>query len=1065
LARHLIFLEQNPLIIMKRFLFLLGLVACFSSPPARAEETPETQLEFVRKLRARGYADLALEYLEGMQKNASPTLASTLLLEQARTRTALARNLDPERRLALVNQAREELQEFLKKNPKGPESVAVTMELARLYTFQGQAMLSQALRQDNVKAQQQMAEPAEAMFIQAGKEITAVAKLLTDENDRRQAKFDLAINLMDQTRTYIDLGRSDLNLKRATIVKQARDVLEEIHKEDKKSPIGIMATAWLVKCCQEGDDPQNAAMYYKSVMNQLGKSAEPAQRWARYFRMEWLPRNPTIKLPAQGKFQEVQKEAQAWLKEYPAHHKSMPGYGVRFEYANALVNEALVIKEIGKDKEGKLQAAKLKQAQDILATLNEVDNDFAEKASQLNLSLNLQRVGDKASLTDLNNFEECYLRAQVEMAQVKKVVDQLDQAKSKEEADKLEKQRKDHFKNLTRALSRALSLADNRVAPTKLDDARYHLVVAYLMSGDMHRTAIAGEVMCKVSPPTKNSPLAAGYAIEAYANIFSRDSTDNNRARLRQLAEFVLSPENQKHWANESVTGVAHYQLAMLNNKEDKYQEAIAHLQKLPKNYSGYLFGQGQLIFIALEARDKTQKPEEKKALQDLARKTIASLPKLPANIDTSSATMYFHAQVEEAKFLYAEGAELLQKSDTAKALQKYQQMAQFVDGINKELQTPTLKLPDDTKSKLGFFLGTMSKYARLGMADVEYRAGNYDKVLAADLTGSVVDMVKKEAAKGGVIRLEDFQVTGEILGLALRANVQKGKVDEAKLILKSLENLKGPEDSALADSTGVLRNLVVELQVQIRDLQKAGNQEKLKKTVANFSEFLDALVKQSDKKGLDKSDLFFLARCYDSLDQHEKAAKLYARYPTPKFLDVEKKEKEKFTDEEEKELNTYWYVQVMQARQMRLAKKINESKKLLEFLMGHKNARQQLLAEKEQNHLLEDSGVYGTAITRWSSFMNNPSLKSKLGNDAPSKEMYFEAYYHLTYCWYKYSQTEKVVAAGKDAQFLGKAAEYIIRLETASNPEGWQIVGHKFRTLMETEKLLQDAYKRQKGV
>src|SRR5206468_875271 len=107
----------------------------------------------------------------------------------------------------------------------------------------------------------------------------------------------------------------------------------------------------------------------------------------------------------------------------------------------------------------KLYAAKIKHAQDILSSLNEVDNDFAEKANQLNVSLSLQRVGEKASITELNTFDECFLRAKVELAQVKKLADQIEDAKLPAERDKLEKKRQDSFKAIIRSLSRGMAVA------------------------------------------------------------------------------------------------------------------------------------------------------------------------------------------------------------------------------------------------------------------------------------------------------------------------------------------------------------------------------------------------------------------------------------------------------------------------------------------------------------------------------------------------------------------------------------------------------------------------------
>src|SRR2546427_4842895 len=113
---------------------------------------------------------------------------------------------------------------------------------------------------------------------------------------------------------------------------------------------------------------------------------------------------------------------------------------------------------------------------------------------------------------------------------------------------------------------------------------------------------------------------------------------------------------------------------------------------------------------------------------------------------------------------------------------------------------------------------------------------------------------------------MKDYQVTGEILGLALRADVQKGKIDEAKAVLALLRRLSGEQDALGANPAAVLRTLVTELKVQVRDLKKAGDQAKLDKTVANFSAFLDELAKNPSQKEPDRNEVKLLADCYESL-------------------------------------------------------------------------------------------------------------------------------------------------------------------------------------------------------
>ena len=70
---------------MKKVLALLLFAGVFAGPGlVPAQETPEVQMEFVDRLRKQGLADLALEYIEKLQKNPPPQLAPILPLEAAR---------------------------------------------------------------------------------------------------------------------------------------------------------------------------------------------------------------------------------------------------------------------------------------------------------------------------------------------------------------------------------------------------------------------------------------------------------------------------------------------------------------------------------------------------------------------------------------------------------------------------------------------------------------------------------------------------------------------------------------------------------------------------------------------------------------------------------------------------------------------------------------------------------------------------------------------------------------------------------------------------------------------
>ena len=331
-------------------------------------------------------------------------------------------------------------------------------------------------------------------------------------------------------------------------------------------------------------------------------------------------------------------------------------------------------------------------------------------------------------------------------------------------------------------------LADAKTSPQNLEEAGYLLAIGYLEAGDFYRAAVAGEALAREhagrgTPPTKRAAQAAGYAIEAYANVLQHDNADTNRQRLQDLTAYVLSPEMQKNWAGEPVTSVARYQLAMLYNKDNAYREAIDQLDKLPPDFSGYIYAQGQLVFIALEAREKAKTEEEKKALAEVARKAILRTPALPQDADVNSAAMYFFAGLELPKFYYADAAEAMDQNELPRAELFYNEMTKNIAGLKAKLEKTPVKLSPETRAKLDFSIGVLTKYARLGLAGLDYRKGNYDRVLTT--TADVVAVVEQQKGVGiAPIRLKDYQVTGDILGLALRANVQKGNVAKAKKIV-----------------------------------------------------------------------------------------------------------------------------------------------------------------------------------------------------------------------------------------------------------------------------------------
>jgi hypothetical protein len=1058
---------------MKRSLSLLAAMVVLLAPwSARADEPAELQLEFVRKLRTKHYSNLALEYLEKIKKSAPADLQPLLALEIARTRVSMAEEKEPEQRAPLFAQARGELEAFLQANPQHPEAPQARVEVARLASLQAKALLSAAFRQETRAAQVSGAVKARQQFIAAGKELEAAVGQLASLKDKYAAAktdpekvlkdraeesylrilLDRASNYLDQVDTYIDEGTEQTLRERNQVIDDARKILNKVADLNSKGPEPILAKAMLVRCLQLTDAPREATNLYKKILADTGPQAKAGQRLAQYYYIREIPRDPSVK----DKEKELIARCSEWLKNFSAYKNTPHGQRIRFELAQALVAE-------NQGQKTPRAAELLRQAQKDLALLAASDSDIAAQANELSLTLSVARIKG-LPLEKLTNFDDCFLKARYEIYVLQKGAEA---PKKKGAPQPPEQERKAQLKSILAALKRALNLADSKTPSSQLTEARFYLTFVYLLSGDPYRAAVLGESTAR-SMSNKRAATAAGYALDAYSAVLDQPGGNNevNREHLRKLAEFVLK-DRASVWGGDQVTPLARYQLAMVALRDKKPLEAIDELEKLPPDFSSYVFAQSQLALAAVGAAREVKSEEERAALHERAIKALNRIPTLPPHTDPGTAQMFFAAQLDHGSLLYAAAGAALQKGDTPDALKKYEAFEKFATGLAGQFDKMDVKLSPDVHAKLAFAVGNLKKYGKLGLASAEYRVGNYDKVLA--LTENAVKAVKEHDKGEGPIVLKDYKVTGNLLGLNLRARVQKGAVAEAKDLWPLLRRLQG-EDNLESDSSAVLQALVQDLRSQVKALQDKAKTDpaakaQLETLAGNFMTFLNELANQADQKAM-MQNLFFIANCYSSLGKHKEAADLYGKIPEPK-PDADSK-----PEDVEKQAGTYWFIQIQRARELRLAgKEALEAGKTAEAQPPFAEARQVLAkipanfrsfsVQQEDVFLLQDQRLFGAAIKSWSTLMNNPHLVKKVATDNEAKKLYFDCYYHFIDCWYQYGKYHKVAA--DQAKYIRKAADYIVRLENAKNQDGWQLIGSRLRELLQAEPQLRAQYEQLK--
>lgn len=1026
---------------MRRGFALLALGACWLiAASAPADEPP--YFEFVQGLRAKHMPDLALEYLQTLSTRRLPADQAVLVpLELAKTRIELATmEADDGRRAALQATARSEFEAFLKANPKHPRAAEANLEIARLAVLQGKAQLSRARRAETKETQRAEMQKARSLFDGAAKLLRAAAKQIDDQlaalgdakpSDRQalvyarsQAEFELGMNLLDQAQTYTE--QAEL-AKRGDTVKQAIDVLGKLAARDSRSPLGALAKAWQGRCYLENDDPKTARKICTDVSNDTSEAGEAGRRVARYFLMQAEVRETNPKKPV-ATYQLVEQQGETWLNNYRKYRNTPEGQGVRFELANTYLKHALTLPA---NQQGQLQARELFiKAQRLFQELEQTESEYTDLAreNKLNIILKLSSERSRGDLAKLKDFEECYLRAQFEIAQLRQDEKQLS-------GEKLEARRKERLATMIAALNRAFDLADSKVAPQDFADARYLLARAYYSTDDYYRAAVVGEDLAHTAAQALRAPAAGTYALYAYTQLLGEDERANagaeildaDRGRLRRLAEYI-----EATWPTDSAADVARHQIGRLFLIEKKYPEAIAVLGRISPAYADATRSLYQLGFAALQAqRIGLTASAGRPTYQNQAIAALKRISPLPAGSDPGTAQVYVEARLTLGGLLYA--------------VKDFGQMDAIARDLQEKLNTPGM-FDNQTRADLESKAAGLKLLAIYGQAEADYGAGRYVKV--RDTLEPFLKQMRNPGDSAKLKELKDPELVPALLGLAMRANVQDNKIDNARQILDLLQKF-APENSS-----EVLKQLVQTLRAQIQELRQKGESVKpqLDRTVSNFSTFLDQLATQQEKNPQPEMVLF-LAQSYASLDNHKRAADLLVQVPEPKPA-------AQGQQVDPKKVQAYRAAQIMAARELRLDKQYGKAKKLLDEIIGVPAkpgwAQQNLEAQKERIFLAQDQEQYGGrdgAVLAWNALLKQ--MQPRIKTDAKAKEQYFECYYYLTYCIYKGSQ--KMTDEKKKSAAIRQAANFIAQLETTQPDMGGEASKKRFDELLQSEPPLKE--------
>lgn len=927
---------------MRWLIGALILTACLHPRSLCAEEP---HLELVRGLRARGMADLALDYLQRLNANPPLTLRSILPLEIAKARLELAvAEPNDRKRTRRFDEARAAYESFAKSNPNHPLVAEASLDIARLVAFQGKHLLAQARRADDAPTRTDLIRKARPLFADAATRLSAAAtqidEILARTDDpadkksltqaRLQAQLESGINRLNVALTMPDNSGAEIKARAAEINK-ARTTLETLATGSEGSPYCWSARLWIGRCLDELDTKAEARRMFESIAEESNPAAEEAARTAAYLLLKGAAEDKQA-----PKRSEQLKMVIAGLEEWLMKHqaKALLSDMQAAQYLLAVLLEEQALSGVERDRPGsptKINAGvaqHLGRVERLLKQIIDADGDYSERARNRRAVLLVLLLGDRAAgdVSRLVNFEECYLAAQVEAFQIT-------QGKTAG-ADRVKS-----YARIVSLLRRGLNLAGRSDSARDVAEARSMLAYTYLAGGEPYAAAVYGEHVGKSNLAGSRSPEVTAYALQAYSTIISlgreRHETEDelkvDQRRLRTLAEYM-----EKTWPDETATDFARHQLGSFLLDDRNLIEACAMLSRIAPSYPGVAqarYQQGAAAQRA-QAKDVPLAPDQKRRL---LRDAIAGLEQLPepstGSGDDVLALCMAKCQLGNL-YLYDES---VGGASFVKAAEQGRRLAELV---------PTLNLDDKVSQQV---LVEANKLYLAGTQNRAFLLVQADQLNAArTMLQPIFERVRKEieAAKppeyAGEPWYEGYrEVQRQVVALHLRLAIQENQSDAAHRSLALLRRASGQ----LENANDRLLRLVYDLKREADEAKKKGETEKRDKLEKGLVAFLDELAKP---KALADDVRLFLAQAYGGLDRHDRAADLLAGYPPPANGGDEQRQR-------------YQSVRLMLAREHRLAKQIENAKTVLQEILGSWG-KNDLGVRREKIFLLEDAGNYGAA-------------------------------------------------------------------------------------------------------
>jgi hypothetical protein len=638
-------------------------------------------------------------------------------------------------------------------------------------------------------------------------------------------------------------------------------------------------------------------------------------------------------------------------------------------------------------------------------------------------------------VSDLKSFEDCFTRAQYEISQI------VAEEGKNTSPDDLEKKRKGHAETVIASLKQGLETKEAKETMKKgsgtnqyeVNNARAMLAFYYFNEKQFDEAIAVGKQFVIDDPRSSQAATASLYTLGAYSQKLAeleKSGATEDKIKSAQSDMALFGKMMMERWPSDTPGDNARHQLAMFMVKDKKYSDAVATLEQVNPTYQGFPFCMYELGNAALAAEGETKDGK----FRAKAIKAFEAIQFPSEGSEPSVIKVYFIAKAKLGGEYYL--------------AKRYVDLQKLSDYLSVELSKPSNRLDmdqskdDEIRKAIVNNIENLKLFALYGLANTSF---NQSKL--ADVS-ALLDPLVQKASEGKTPEIkQNLQLGSALFGMALQANISIGDIEKARKVVKALQYL-----SSDAEASGTANVVLLQLNSligeQIKDLRKKGDAKALETAVKGFTTILDDVTKEdsSKKKAITNDLVRLISINYSTMGLNEKA------------LDLLKKAEKPKDSNDTKAVSIYKGIQLQQARELRYLKKFDEANKLIDEIIGTKQApgwgNKDIDSLLEKVKLVESQEKYSV-----SSSMASQIVKALVGksSDNQIKEKYLEAYYHMVYGLYKYG--EKSEDTVKIAKGLSDAAGLIEKLES-SQPDFGSIDSKKrFNDLFFSENKLKEAY------